>query len=238
MQMGLSFSLPYTNMTDLDDHIESLISKSLSFKETNVRTVLRSFSFDDCRSSKLTKMRSFSSNRMIRGSVSFNERVESKTHESEPNSRTLISPLPEPKSKTVETLVCELKTDGPESPSAKPIMNRDLAAIKLQKTYKSFRTRRQLADCAVMVEQSWLVLFIVCMNSFFHHLVSLLFRGGTWVGWVMGQNGFTFWYRASQIDPKHFLSKYIFINNYRVKQSMITKKISYFNESFFFHIIK
>ncbi|KAL3631622.1 IQ domain-containing protein iqm6 [Castilleja foliolosa] len=29
------------------------------------------------------------------------------------------------------------------------------AALKLQKTYKSFRTRRQLADCAVLVEQRW-----------------------------------------------------------------------------------
>ncbi|KAL0925905.1 hypothetical protein M5K25_004281 [Dendrobium thyrsiflorum] len=29
------------------------------------------------------------------------------------------------------------------------------AALKLQKVYKSFRTRRQLADCAVLVEQSW-----------------------------------------------------------------------------------
>ena len=33
------------------------------------------------------------------------------------------------------------------------------AAIKLQKVYKSFRTRRKLADCAVLVEQSWLVSF-------------------------------------------------------------------------------
>ncbi|KAL2535159.1 calmodulin-binding family protein [Abeliophyllum distichum] len=32
---------------------------------------------------------------------------------------------------------------------------RHQAALKLQKTYKSFRTRRQLADCAVLVEQRW-----------------------------------------------------------------------------------
>ncbi|CAI9761124.1 unnamed protein product [Fraxinus pennsylvanica] len=32
---------------------------------------------------------------------------------------------------------------------------RNLAALKVQKTYKSFRIRRQLADCAVLVEQRW-----------------------------------------------------------------------------------
>ncbi|KAL6500043.1 hypothetical protein OROGR_027953 [Orobanche gracilis] len=31
----------------------------------------------------------------------------------------------------------------------------EAAAIKLQKVYKSFRTRRKLADCAVLIEQSW-----------------------------------------------------------------------------------
>uniref|UniRef100_A0A803LLX2 Uncharacterized protein n=2 Tax=Chenopodium quinoa TaxID=63459 RepID=A0A803LLX2_CHEQI len=33
--------------------------------------------------------------------------------------------------------------------------NKSLAAVKLQKVYKSFRIRRQLADCAVLAEQKW-----------------------------------------------------------------------------------
>ncbi|EPS73557.1 hypothetical protein M569_01199 [Genlisea aurea] len=41
------------------------------------------------------------------------------------------------------------------TPILDPAKNRHLAALKLQKTYKSFRTRRQLADCAVLVEQRW-----------------------------------------------------------------------------------
>ncbi|TVU37675.1 hypothetical protein EJB05_11003, partial [Eragrostis curvula] len=38
---------------------------------------------------------------------------------------------------------------SPESPK------QESAAVTLQKVYKSFRTRRRLADCAVLVEQSW-----------------------------------------------------------------------------------
>ena len=37
------------------------------------------------------------------------------------------------------------------------------AALKLQKVYKSFRTRRKLADCAILIEQSWY--FIYCNEN-------------------------------------------------------------------------
>lgn len=34
----------------------------------------------------------------------------------------------------------------------------DAAAVKVQKFYKGYRTRRNLADCAVVVEELWFVL--------------------------------------------------------------------------------
>lgn len=41
--------------------------------------------------------------------------------------------------------------------SPKPAIEREAAATRLQKVYKSYRTRRNLADCAVVVEELWCV---------------------------------------------------------------------------------
>ncbi|KAF3638710.1 hypothetical protein FXO38_23102 [Capsicum annuum] len=43
---------------------------------------------------------------------------------------------------------------------------RDEAAVNLQKTYKCFRTRRRLADCAILIEQRWLILDIAMVIIF------------------------------------------------------------------------
>ncbi|KAK8545108.1 hypothetical protein V6N13_066416 [Hibiscus sabdariffa] len=48
-----------------------------------------------------------------------------------------------------ENLTIEAPVLDPSSPQD------EAAAIRLQKVYKSFRTRRKLADCAVLVEQTW-----------------------------------------------------------------------------------
>ncbi|XP_010519656.1 PREDICTED: IQ domain-containing protein IQM2-like [Tarenaya hassleriana] len=50
---------------------------------------------------------------------------------------------------------CESFMAKPSDTACKEMGREDEAAVKLQKVYKSFRTRRKLADCAVLVEEGW-----------------------------------------------------------------------------------
>ncbi|KAL8217258.1 hypothetical protein R6Q57_024095 [Mikania cordata] len=128
--MGLSFSCPFAAYADLESAL-----KSITLEDEEVKSLGLSCSFK-IHDFKPSAMQLLDSQIMkIDKSVSF--KVSS--------------------SKDIEKT--EMPSDSPISDivfeDLEPVRPKHEAATKLQKVYKSFRTRRKLADCAVLIEQSW-----------------------------------------------------------------------------------
>ncbi|CAH2053801.1 unnamed protein product [Thlaspi arvense] len=149
--MGVSFSCPFAEKDDVEAALDSVTVKSISFGDDDeCRTPKRSVNFNDG-TLEPTILKSMGSGKMVveksvslkgmqlERMISLNRSVfkEDFTKESgfELDSGVIVAR--------------ELSVLDPTNPKHE-------AAIKLQKVYKSFRTRRKLADCAVLVEQSWL----------------------------------------------------------------------------------
>ncbi|KAL5230518.1 hypothetical protein ABZP36_029294 [Zizania latifolia] len=159
--MGLSISYPP------DDYLPAM--------EDNMgRLFIRSLSFDDMEAAAAAEtapasppaplLRAFGSGKLlIEGSLSF------KRGDADPVQMETMTSIRSPSS---DRESCSSKpnaaTAGPsrfapagDRPPDSPAMagatshKHQAAAVRLQKVYKSFRTRRQLADCAVLVEQRW-----------------------------------------------------------------------------------
>ncbi|KHG01584.1 Pentatricopeptide repeat-containing, mitochondrial -like protein [Gossypium arboreum] len=150
--MGAALSYPFAKCSDLENALESVTVKSISFGNDGVKTPVRSISFKTS-DSEPTILKSVGSGKMIlEGSISFKgsdfERMLS-----------LRSSSSSDKLEDLHIKHVSSKREAMDIQSTSPVLDpsnpQHEAAIRLQKVYKSFRTRRKLADCAVLVEQSW-----------------------------------------------------------------------------------
>lgn len=163
--MGISFSCH----NDVEDDLDSMVVKSINFGNDEIKTPVRSVSFKS-EDFEPTILKSIGSGKMtIETSVSFkrinvdnNILVSTNTlsfDNKENNNNILISK----NSRDLDddlSLNSECQVESIQSALLNPNSPKHIAALKLQKVYKSFRTRRKLADCAILVEQSWYTYFL------------------------------------------------------------------------------
>ncbi|KAH8522984.1 hypothetical protein Peur_041486 [Populus x canadensis] len=160
--MGISSSCPFSKYSDVDTGLESVIVKSISFGDDEAKTPLRLISFGDQDFEPAISKSLGSGKMVVERSVSF------KGGELERMMSIRASPLDKEKDASTKTFSINSKEmdnqplmsdDSLEMIRKSAIFNpkspKHEAAVKLQKVYKSFRTRRKLADCAVLVEQGW-----------------------------------------------------------------------------------
>ncbi|XP_038690718.1 IQ domain-containing protein IQM6-like [Tripterygium wilfordii] len=160
--MGVTFSCLLADMDDLDSQFEAVLLRSISFNDGDMSTALRSVSFNG-QDSEHSVMKSYGSGKIIfEGSLSFKGReletafsFKTPTADAE-NNMFLMSPTLKNGDEGDQLAIFDNSSENKLHPSTlEPGNRRYQAALKLQKVYKSFRTRRKLADCAVLVEQRW-----------------------------------------------------------------------------------
>ncbi|KAL5720277.1 hypothetical protein ACHQM5_012956 [Ranunculus cassubicifolius] len=154
--MGVTYSCHGAAYDALDEGFDSMLVRSFSFDEEGLKTDLRSVSFNG-RDSEPTILKSLGSGKMFfEGSVSFKGReIDSMVALKPPCLELENNAFAKSISfKNKDTATSILRLDSFTDIPITPIPKHE-AALKLQKVYKSFRTRRKLADCAVLVEQRW-----------------------------------------------------------------------------------
>lgn len=163
--MGISLSCPFAAYNDIENAFDSVIVNSVGIADNGSKTQLeRSITFKNTHSEP-TIMQPKPSQRTMQMTKegSFNVKTaETKTR----FSAEALSSKENDAMTTPSGVVCKkMDSQFPKPERQLPVLDisnpKHEAAIKLQKVYKSFRTRRKLADCAVLIEQSWCVSFTI-----------------------------------------------------------------------------
>ncbi|CAL0329860.1 unnamed protein product [Lupinus luteus] len=151
--MGISFSCPFAKYNDVEEDINSIVVKSINFGNDEIKTPVWSVSFKS-QDLEPTILKSLGSGKMtIEKTVSF-KRTKSLLFDNDQNS-PISRIYKESNEVDDQSFRPECQDESIQSALLNPSSPKQMAALKLQKVYKSFRTRRKLADCAILVEQSW-----------------------------------------------------------------------------------
>ncbi|WOL20398.1 IQ domain-containing protein IQM1 [Canna indica] len=164
--MGLSYSLFSWQLVEYMSEVfglaesKDVLVRSISFGEEDIKMALRSLSFKQSNSSKKI-VRNASRKTVLGKALSFNSwEPEELKHDTtslltkqDTNEGKWEPTLP--KSPKKAAAPDQLPQCTPKFFPPRPQRELDAAATKLQKFYKSYRTRRNLADCAVLVEELW-----------------------------------------------------------------------------------
>ncbi|KAK7331482.1 hypothetical protein VNO77_25707 [Canavalia gladiata] len=129
--MGISFSCPFAKCSRVEDGLDAMIVKSTNLGNDEIKV-----------------LKSLGSVNLDREDIMENI-ISTKTLAFDKEKSMTMSKMDDQSSRS------KCQVEKIESPIMEADNPKHMAALKMQKVYKSFRTRRKLADCAILIEQNW-----------------------------------------------------------------------------------